>query len=110
MLDGAMGTELIAREAEVEKCNDYLNIDSGDVVIDVHKSYLQAGSDAVLTNTFGANEYTLGRHGLADKVEEINRGLIGSFVGVGITYDIINDTIMVLSECQVHLLSRRRGL
>ena len=32
-----------------------------------------------------------------DKVEEINRGLIGSFVGIGIKYDIINDTIMVLS-------------
>ncbi len=32
-----------------------------------------------------------------DKVEEINRGLIGSFVGVGLTYDIINDTILVLS-------------
>ena len=32
-----------------------------------------------------------------DKVEEINRGLIGSFVGIGIKYDIINDTVMVLS-------------
>ena len=32
-----------------------------------------------------------------DEVEEINRGLVGSFVGVGLSYDIINDTVMVLS-------------
>jgi len=32
-----------------------------------------------------------------EELEELNRGLVGSFVGVGITYDIINDTVMVLS-------------
>jgi 5-methyltetrahydrofolate--homocysteine methyltransferase len=72
ILDGAMGTELIARGIEAGTCNDYLNIDSPDVILDIHRSYLQAGSDAVLTNTFGANKYTLARHGLGDKVAEIN--------------------------------------
>ena len=72
LLDGAMGTELIARGVEVGKCNDYLNITSADIVLDIHRTYLQAGSDAVLTNTFGANKYALGRHGFSDKVEEIN--------------------------------------
>ena len=72
LLDGAMGTELFARGVEVGKCSDYLNIDSADIVFDVHRAYLQAGSDAVLTNTFGANRYALGRHGFADKVGEIN--------------------------------------
>ena len=72
VLDGAMGTELFARGIEAGTCNDYLNIESPDIVLDIHRSYLQAGSDAVLTNTFGANKYTLARHGLADKVEKIN--------------------------------------
>jgi len=72
LLDGAMGTQLLARGIEVGKCNDNLNIESPDVVFDIHSAYLAAGSDAVLTNTFGANKYALGRHGLADEVAKIN--------------------------------------
>ncbi|MHC4296640.1 MAG: homocysteine S-methyltransferase family protein [Planctomycetota bacterium] len=72
LLDGAMGTQLIARGVEVGTCNDYLNVESPDIVSDVHRAYLQAGSDAVITNTFGANGYVLARHGLADQVAAIN--------------------------------------
>ncbi len=72
LLDGAMGTELIARRIEASKCNDYLNIDSPDVIFDIHRAYVKTGSDAVLTNTFGGNKYCLARHGLSDKVEQIN--------------------------------------
>ncbi len=73
LLDGAMGTQLIARGIEPGTCNDYLNVESPQIVLDVHKAYFEAGSNAVLTNTFGGNRYALGRHGFADKVEEINR-------------------------------------
>ena len=62
LLDGAMGTQLIARGVQVGKCNDYLNVESPDVVSDIHRSYFEVGSDAVLTNTFGANKYALVRH------------------------------------------------
>jgi len=72
LLDGAMGTQLIARGIEVGKCNDYLNVESPDVVSDIHRSYFEAGSDAVLTNTFGANKYALGRHRLAEEAAKIN--------------------------------------
>jgi 5-methyltetrahydrofolate--homocysteine methyltransferase len=72
LLDGAMGTQLIARGIEAGVCNDYLSIDSPDIVLNIHRAYLEAGSDAVLTNTFGANKFALGRHGLGDKVKEIN--------------------------------------
>jgi len=72
LLDGAMGTELIARGVEAGRCNDYLNIGSPDIILDIHRSYLKAGSDAILTNTFGANRFALARHGLIDKVEKIN--------------------------------------
>ncbi len=72
LLDGAMGTQLIARGVEPGKCNDFLNVESPDVISDIHKAYLDAGSDAIITNTFGANKFSLTRHGLGDKVDEIN--------------------------------------
>lgn len=72
LLDGAMGTQLIARGIELGRCYDYLNIEQPDTILEIHQSYFRAGSDAVLTNTFGANRFALGRHGLSDKVEEIN--------------------------------------
>jgi 5-methyltetrahydrofolate--homocysteine methyltransferase len=72
LLDGAMGTQLIARGIEVGKCNDFLNIDSPDTIIGIHKDYFEAGSDAVLTNTFGANRYALARHGLSEELIKIN--------------------------------------
>jgi len=75
-VDGAMGTQLMARGVEAGKCNDYLNIESPKIVGDVHRCYLDAGSEAVYTNTFGANEITLGRHNLADKVEAINAAAV----------------------------------
>lgn len=73
LLDGAMGTQLIARGVEAGTCNDYLNVDSPEVVVEVHKAYFAAGSDGVLTNTFGGNRYALARHGLADRVADINK-------------------------------------
>jgi methionine synthase I (cobalamin-dependent) len=73
LLDGAMGTQLIARGVEPGVCNDAICVQSPEIVADIHGAYLQAGSDAVITNTFGANRYTLARHGLAEKVHEINK-------------------------------------
>ncbi|MGB8226309.1 MAG: homocysteine S-methyltransferase family protein [Sedimentisphaerales bacterium] len=75
-LDGAMGTQLMARGIESGKCNEMLNIESPQIILDIHRSYIQAGSDAVYTNTFGANEITLARHGLADKVQQINKAAV----------------------------------
>jgi 5-methyltetrahydrofolate--homocysteine methyltransferase len=73
VLDGAMGTQLFARGVEPGHCNDWLCVEQPDIVLDVHKAYIDAGSDAILTNTFGANRYALGRHGFSDKAFEINK-------------------------------------
>ncbi len=73
LLDGAMGTQLFARGVEPGSCNDLLNVKSPDIVLDIHRAYFKAGSDAVLTNTFGANRYALARHGCADRTLEINK-------------------------------------
>ena len=73
VLDGAMGTQLIARGIQVGACNEYLNIDSANIISDIHHAYLLAGSDAIITNTFGANKYTLARHGFAEEAARINK-------------------------------------
>ncbi|HCO92362.1 MAG TPA: hypothetical protein DIU00_00155 [Phycisphaerales bacterium] len=73
LLDGAMGTELIARGIKVGTCNEYLNIESPDIISAIHSAYLLAGSDAIITNTFGANKYALARHGLAEQAARINK-------------------------------------
>ena len=73
LLDGAMGTELIARGLETGTCNEYLNVTSPSIVSDIHQAYLQAGSDAILTNTFGANKFILARHGFGDEIVKLNK-------------------------------------
>lgn len=73
VLDGAMGTQLITRGIQVGACNEYLNIESADIISDIHRAYLLAGSDAVITNTFGANKYALSRHGFTEDVARINK-------------------------------------
>lgn len=73
LLDGAMGTQLIARGVEPGVCNDAINIESPEIIADIHRAYLKAGSDAIVTNTFGANRYALARHGCAEKAYEISR-------------------------------------
>ncbi len=72
LLDGATGTELIAHGVEIGKCNDYLNIERAELIFDVQRAYIEAGSDAILSNTFGANKYALGRHGLSEMVRQLN--------------------------------------
>lgn len=72
IIDGAMGTQLMQAGIETGGCNDYQNIAAPDVVGAIHAKYFQAGCDAVLTNTLGANRYALLRHGHNDKVKDIN--------------------------------------
>lgn len=73
LLDGAMGTQLFARGIDAGKCNDYLNIESPEIISEIQSAYLQVGSDAIITNTFGANKFALARHGLSEEVVEINK-------------------------------------
>ena len=70
--DGAMGTMLYSQGVFVNACFDELNLTNPAMVRKVHQSYVDAGADFIETNTFGANEFKLGRFGLGDKVEQIN--------------------------------------
>jgi methionine synthase I (cobalamin-dependent)/5,10-methylenetetrahydrofolate reductase len=71
--DGAMGTVLNARGESFDQCLDALNLTKPRLVEDIHRAYIEAGSQVIQTNTFGANAYKLAIHGLDDQVKEINR-------------------------------------
>jgi homocysteine S-methyltransferase len=73
VIDGAMGTMLHARGIGFDKCFDELNITNPAAVADVHREYIEAGAELVITNTFGANRYKLSKHGLQDDVVELNQ-------------------------------------
>ncbi len=76
--DGAMGTMLQASDVALsdfeghEGCNEILNVSRPDVVRAVHDGYLEAGVDAITTNTFGTNLSALGEYGLSDRVGELS--------------------------------------
>ena len=70
--DGAMGTMLYGRGVPLDACFDVLCINDPQLIQSIHAEYISAGSDCVETNTFGANRFKLGVHGLAGRVREIN--------------------------------------
>ncbi len=70
--DGAMGTLLIARGAQVASCVEVLNLDDPAAVSSVHDEYIEAGARLLETNTFAANRLKLAAHELAGKLGEIN--------------------------------------
>ena len=73
ILDGAWGTQMQARGLEVGAHPDAWNLTSPEKVEEVARDYIEAGSRIIITNTFGATSFCLKRHGLDDKVVEINR-------------------------------------
>jgi homocysteine S-methyltransferase len=73
VFDGAMGTMLYAKGAFVNTCYDELNLVQPDLVRSIHAAYLDAGAEAIETNSYGANRVKLRAHGLAARMAEINR-------------------------------------
>jgi methionine synthase I (cobalamin-dependent) len=71
--DGAWGTQLQERGLEVGACPDEWNLSHPDLVEEVARAYVEAGSQVIITNTFGANRFTLARHHLDELVVQINR-------------------------------------
>jgi len=72
LLDGGMGTELIARGFPQGACPESWNEAKPEVVKEIHTNYYEAGSDAVLTNTFGGSKIKLKSYDLGEKCYELN--------------------------------------
>jgi 5-methyltetrahydrofolate--homocysteine methyltransferase len=73
LADGAMGTSLFALGLETGGSPELWNLEQPDHVRAVHQGFIDAGSDIVLTNSFGANRMRLALHGAQDRVAELNR-------------------------------------
>lgn len=70
--DGAMGTMLFAAGLEHGGAPELWNVEKPDEIRKVHRAYIEAGSQIVLTNTFGGNSERLKMHNLQDRVAEFN--------------------------------------
>ncbi len=90
--DGAWGTQLQALGLAPGDCPDHWNLTHPDEVRKVAQRYVDAGSQVILTNTFGANRIMLAGHGLADKVREINAA------GVRISKEAAGSKAMVFAS------------
>lgn len=72
LADGAMGTMLFARGLVQGESPERWNVEQPDKVRSVHRAYIEAGSQIVLTNTFGCNRVRLSTHDLEARAAELN--------------------------------------
>lgn len=90
IFDGAMGTSIQALDLtagdfggpDLEGCNENLVLTRPDAVATIHRSFYDAGSDVVETNTFGGTPLVLAEYGLQDKAFEINK--IAAEIALGV--------------------------
>lgn len=75
-LDGATGTEMFKQGMPRHVCTEAWLLDHGDLLVQLQRQYVQAGSQVVYAPTFSANRISLKKHGLEHEVERLNTGLV----------------------------------
>ena len=90
--DGAWGTHLAARGLQAGECPEKWNLDRPDEVKAVARAYVDAGSDVIITNTFGGTRLKLAKAGLDDRVSEVNR------VGASISKEAVEGKALVFAS------------
>lgn len=76
ILDGATGSNLMKAGMPRGVCAEKWNLEHPEVIMNLQRAYVQAGSQIVYTPTFTASEPYLSQHGLADQLEQINAKLV----------------------------------
>lgn len=74
--DGSMGVFLQKYGLKGEDCPELWNVTRSDVVENVHRSYIEAGSDLIITNTLGGNRIKLADYHLENRLKEINTAAV----------------------------------
>jgi len=92
LFDGATGTELLNRGYPQDKPIEYANILNPELVISIHREYIEAGAECIETNTFGANELKLRSWGYENLVEKINK------MGIKLAKEASNKNIYVFAS------------
>ena len=72
--DGAWGTFLYQRGLQAGECPELWNVTHRADVAAIADSYIQAGADMILTNSFGGSPHKLSAYGLAERAAELNEG------------------------------------
>ena len=91
LLDGAMGTMLFSMGLESGAPPEEWNVDFPERIQKVHEAYIEAGSQIILTNTFGGSSYRLKLHNLQDRVYELNKAAaeIGRAAAANATQEVV---------------------
>ncbi len=74
--DGAMGTQLMLAGLEQGNCGEAWNLTHPDRVLAIQRRYVEAGSECLITNTFGGSRIMLSRHGEGDHAAVINKAAV----------------------------------
>jgi 5-methyltetrahydrofolate--homocysteine methyltransferase len=83
--DGAMGTQLMLAGLQQGNCGEAWNLTHPDRVLTIQRRYVEAGSECLITNTFGGSRIMLNRHGQSDNVVKVNKA------GVAIAREAFGD-------------------
>lgn len=90
--DGAWGTSLQEKGLQPGDCLELWNVNRREEVLDIARGYVDAGSDLILTNSFGANRFKLEHHSLVERTVELNRA------AAQISRDAARDKALVLGS------------
>lgn len=77
LLDGATGSNLMAGGMPRGICTETWVIEHKEIFQELQRAYIAAGSQVIYAPTFGGNRINLAKHSLTDRIEEINRTLVG---------------------------------
>ncbi|MGI5858193.1 MAG: homocysteine S-methyltransferase family protein [Tepidanaerobacteraceae bacterium] len=76
VFDGGMGAMLLSLGLSPGECPEYWNILKPEIVMQIHKAFIEAGAEVIQTNTFGANHIKLANFGLENEVFQINKAAV----------------------------------
>lgn len=90
--DGATGTMLQSMGLDWGQAPEAWVLEQPDKIRALHRAYVEAGSDVILTCSFGGTSYRLGRHRLAERVIEVNR------VAAELAREMAGDAVFVAGD------------